>query len=74
MRALYADAIEIFRAGQDDGSIRSDLEPEVTVGAMSSAVIGLVQRQIAITSSAPDPRALLDMTALEIAAWRAFLS
>jgi len=74
MRILYADAIDIFRAGQDDGSIRSDLEPEVTVAAISGAVIGLVQRHLAITSSSPNPQALLDMTALEIAAWRAFLS
>ena len=74
MRALHADAIDIFRAGQDDGSIRSELDPELTVGAMSSAVIGLVQREIAIMSSAPGSRALLEMTALEIAAWRSFLS
>ena len=74
MRVLYADAMDIFLAGQADGSIRSGLRPDVTVGAMSSAVIGLVQRQLAITSSAPDPQGLLDMIALEIAAWRAFLS
>lgn len=74
MSVLYSDAIDIFRAGQDDGSIRSDLEPEITVAALSGAVIGLVQRHLAITSSAPNPQALLDTTALEIAAWRAFLS
>jgi hypothetical protein len=74
MSALYADAVDIFRAGQDDGSIRGDLDPELTVAAMSSAAIGLVQREIAIMSSAPGPRVLLEMTALEIAAWRLFLS
>ena len=44
MRALAADANAIFREGQDDGSIRTELDVELTVGAMSSAMIGLVQR------------------------------
>lgn len=74
MQVLAADAIKIFREGQVDGSIRADLEPELTVGAMSGAMIGLIQRYLAITASAPKPNLLLEMAELEASAWRSYLS
>ena len=74
MRTLATDATDIFRAGQSDGSIRADLDPDLTVGAMSGAMIGLVQRYLAISSASPHPELLLEMADLEVSAWRSFLS
>ncbi len=73
MRTLANDAIDIFRAGQSDGSIRADLDPDLTVGAMSGAMIGMVQRYLATTSSSPQPELLLEMADLEVSAWRSYL-
>ena len=74
MRALAADAYAIFREGQADGSIRTDLDVDLTIAAMSGAMIGLVQRYLAVTSSAPDPQLILDIAELEVSAWRSYLS
>ena len=72
MQALSVNAVEIFREGQSDGSISIDLDPQLTVEAMSGALIGLVQRYLAITSSEPSHSAL-ELVQLEVSAWRAFL-
>ncbi len=74
MRALAAEATDLFRAGQADGSIRADLDPELTVEAMAGAMIGLVQRYLAITSSTPNPQLVLELADLEVSAWRSYLS
>jgi AcrR family transcriptional regulator len=73
MRALATEATDIFRSGQSDGSIRADLDPDLTVGAMSGAMIGLVQRYLAITAATPNPEQLLKLADLEVSAWRSYL-
>ena len=73
MRTLATEATDIFRSGQSDGSIRADLDPDLTVGAMSGAMIGLVQRYLAITAASPNPEQLLELADLEVSAWRSYL-
>jgi AcrR family transcriptional regulator len=74
IRALGESVIDLFRAGQADGSIRTDLDPELTVLAVSGAIIGLVQRSLVTIIPSPSPTILRELLELEASAWRAYLS
>jgi len=73
VRASLSDIFDAFAAGQVDGSIRDDLDPERTLFTMGHSVMGLVQRVMLA-----DPRTLRELGApairLELEVWRQFLT
>lgn len=67
--------LDNIRAGQQDGSIRPDLDPETTAIAISNALVGVVQR-LQVMDEYTDGRdpAAQRLAAFELQAWRIYLT
>lgn len=70
---LFQDFAHQFRQGQADGSIRADLATQETVLAISTAVVGVLQRCVLMQPRLFTAQTSAQIIALELHVWRSFV-